>query len=149
MHLLWVGSILIELVLFWWWEFALSTVDRWSFGLFLFLISYAVTLFLLAALLFPDNISEYGSYESFFLKRRRWFFALFAATLLLDIVDTLIKGTARWSLFSFDYLTQVPLGLAICVLAVLSQDRRVHLAIVLLHIAYQLYWIARVFNAAA
>ena len=32
-HLLWAGSMLLELVFFWWWEFELSTIDTWSFGL--------------------------------------------------------------------------------------------------------------------
>ncbi|UXN75472.1 hypothetical protein N8D56_12390 [Devosia sp. A8/3-2] len=70
----------MELVLFWWWEFALFQINNWSFGLFFFLIFYAITLFLLAALLFPDNITEYAGYEDFFLKRRKWFFGLLATT---------------------------------------------------------------------
>ena len=41
-HLLWIASILVELVLFWWWEFELYGVRNWHFGLFAFLIGYAV-----------------------------------------------------------------------------------------------------------
>src|SRR5688572_3010328 len=78
-HLLWAFSILLELVFFWWWEFELYGLTEWSFGVFFFLIAYAVTLFLLAALLFPDRIDEYEGYEDFFLKRRHWFFGVFAA----------------------------------------------------------------------
>lgn len=91
-HLLWGASILVELVLFWWWEFELYGVKSWSFGLFAFLIGYAVTLYLLAALIFPDKIDEYDGYEDYFLKRRHWFFAILGATFLLDIVDTVVKG---------------------------------------------------------
>ena len=58
-HLLWALSVLIELALFWWWEFELRSLPRWSFGVFAFLVSYSVTLFMLAALLFPDKIDEY------------------------------------------------------------------------------------------
>ena len=29
-HLLWAGSILLELVFFWWWEFELSALTTWS-----------------------------------------------------------------------------------------------------------------------
>src|ERR1700709_2275204 len=39
-HLLWALSILVELVLFWWWEFALYEITSWSFGIFAFLIGY-------------------------------------------------------------------------------------------------------------
>jgi len=62
LHLLWALSVLVELILFWWWEFALYDLTDWSFGIFAFLIGYAVTLFLMAALLFPDRIDDYESY---------------------------------------------------------------------------------------
>lgn len=143
LHLLWVVSILIELVLFWWWEFELSRISHWSLGAFLFLIGYAVVLYLLAALLFPDNINEYAGYEAFFLKRRLWFFSLFAATFLLDIVDTLIKGADYFHGLARDYLIQVPIGLALCAAACAFTNRRVQIAIVLTHLAYQGYWIVR------
>ena len=148
-HLLWLGSILVELVLFWWWQFALFRLETWTFGIILFLILYAVTLFLLAALLSPDNIAEYDGYEDFFLKRRHWFFGLFAATFVLDLVDTLIKGEAYWIRFGADYFIQVPLGLILCVIAIRSSDRRIHIAAALLHIAYQAYWISRFFYTVA
>lgn len=144
-HLLWVLSILLELVLFWWWEFALFRLEHWNFSIILFLICYATTLFLLAALLSPDNIAEYEGYEDFFLKRRRWYFGLFAATFVLDIVDTLIKEDGYWTRTEFDYFIQVPLGLLLCALAIKSADRRAHLAVVLLHLAYQAYLITRFF----
>lgn len=144
-HMLWMASLLVELVLFWWWQFALYRLEHWTFTITLFLIIYAVTLFLLAALLSPDNINEYDGYEDFFLKRRHWFFGLFAATFVLDTIDTLIKGGAYWDRFGVDYFIQVPFGLILCVVAIRSADRRVHLAAAVLHLAYQAYWISRFF----
>jgi hypothetical protein len=146
-HLLWVLSLLVELALFWWWEFALSRLPGLTFGAFIFLIAYALTLFLLCALLFPDDLDEYADYEDYFLNRRRWFFGLLALTFVLDVVDTALKGPARWSHFSADYLVQVPLGLGICLIASLRANRRLQLATALLHIAYQAYWIVRVLGA--
>lgn len=93
----------------------------------------------------PDSVSEYDGYEDFFLKRRGWFFGLFAATFVLDTVDALIKGEAYWNRFGLEYFIQVPLGLVLCAIAIRSTDRRVHLAAVALHIAYQAYWISRFF----
>jgi len=144
LHMLWVGSILLELVLFWWWEFGLSRIPVWSFGVYLFLIGYAVVLYLISALLFPDNIAEYAGYEDFFIRRRRWFFGLLAAAFLLDIVDTLIKGSEHWTQLSGDYLVQVPIGLALCLIAYVSARRWVHLSLASVHILYQCYWIGRV-----
>ena len=31
LHLLWAASILIELIFFWWWEFALFEIEDWTF----------------------------------------------------------------------------------------------------------------------
>jgi hypothetical protein len=149
LHLLWMGSMLLELVLFWWWEFALHRIEFWSFGLVLFIMLYAITLFLMAALLSPDNISEYTGYEDFFLKRRHWFFGLLASTFALDTIDTLVKGQNHWSRFDWSYFLQVPIGLALCVLAWRSASRNVHLTIVALHIVYQLFLIIRFFNTVS
>src|SRR5690606_19869448 len=91
LHMLWVGSLLIELVLFWWWELSLFQVQNWTFCVTLFLITYAVLLFLIASLLTPDSIEEYEGYEEFFLQRRKWFFGLFALVAVFDVIDTVIK----------------------------------------------------------
>ena len=144
-HLLWVLSILVELILFWWWEFALSQITTWSFGIFAFLIGYAVTLFLLAAILSPDSVDDYEGYEDFFLKRRHWFFSLFGLTFLLDIVDTLIKGEPYFDTLGIEYLVQVPIGLALCAIAIWTPNRRYHLGLVIVHLIYQAWWISILF----
>jgi len=146
-HLLWGFSILIELVLFWWWEFELYNVQHWNFGLFAFLIGYAVTLFLLAALLFPDKIDDYDGYEDFFLKRRHWFFATFGLTFVLDVIDTLVKGAPYFDTLGIGYLIQVPIGLALAAIAIWTSDRRYHLGLVVIHLVYQAWWITQLFYA--
>ena len=146
LHMLWAASILIELIFFWWWEFALFEIEEWTFGIFFFIIGYAVALFLLAALLFPDNISEYDGYEDFFLKRRHWFFGLFAATFIFDIIDTLIKGQTHWLEFGWEYYIQVPVGLVLSAIAIWTATRRYHLGLVTLHLMFQTAWIIRLFN---
>jgi len=146
LHMLWAVSIIIELVLFWWWEFGLKHIDHWTFSIFVFVIGYAVVLYLLAALLFPDNIAEYGGYEDFFLKRRRWFFAFLGTTFVFDVIDTLIKGSDYFNRLSIDYLVQVPIGVALCIVGWVSGNRNVQIAVAFVHLAYQAYWIVRVFN---
>lgn len=148
-HLLWAASILVELILFWWWEFALYRINDWSFGIFFFLIGYAVTLFLLAALLFPDKLDDYDGYEDFFLKRRHWFFSILAATFLLDVVDTLIKGEPYFDTLGIQYLVQVPLGMLLAGIAIWTANRAYHLALVIAHLLYQGWWIYLLFNTRA
>ncbi len=146
-HLLWAVSILVELILFWWWEFALSQIRIWSFGTFVFLIGYTITLYLLAALLFPDSIDEYGGYEAYFIRRRLWFFGLLAVTFVFDAIDTMIKGEEHWNRLSAAYVVQVPAGIVLCVVACCSVKRRTHLVLALLHLAYQAYWMSRILAA--
>ena len=147
LHLLWMGSILLELVLFWWWELALFRLATWNFGIVIFIIFYAVTLFMMAALLCPDNISEYRGYGDFFLKRRHWFFGLLATTFVLDTLDTFIKGGPHMARFDASYFMQVPIGIVLCIIAWRSVDRRVHLFVVTVHIVYQFFLIGRFFYA--
>ncbi len=145
-HLLWALSVLIELVLFWWWEFELRALPQWSFGVFFFLVAYSVALFMLAALLFPDKVDEYEGYEDFFLKRRHWFFGVFAATFALDVIDSLIKGEPYFDDLGVGYLIQVPIGIALAAIAIWSNDKRYHLGLVAVHLVYQAWWVSFLFD---
>jgi hypothetical protein len=148
-HLLWVASMSLELILFWWWEYDLATLPSWNFGIFAFLILYSITLFALCALLFPDNLAEYDGYEDFFLKRRRWFFSIFGLTFLLDVVDTLIKGAPYFDTLGLVYIVQIPFGLAFSAIALWTANRRFHLGFVLLQLLYQAWSVAFYFETRA
>ncbi|WP_291375794.1 hypothetical protein [Devosia sp.] len=145
LHLLWVGSMLLELLLFWWWEFALFKFSHWNFGIAVFLVAFAILLFLIAALLSPDNLSDYRGYEDFFIKRRKWFFGLFAAVAVFDVADTLLKGTGHWEEYGGLYFVQAAVGLSFCALGAFSANARVHLAIVIIHLMHQATMAARFF----
>ncbi len=149
LHLLWVFSIAVELILFWWWEYDLADLPSWNFGTFAFLIFYSVTLFALAALLFPDKLDEYDGYEDFFIKRRHWFFGIFGLTFLLDMVDTLIKGAPYFDAMDSTYIVQIPFGLALSAIAIWTPDKRFQLGFVILHLLYQAWSIIFYFNVRA
>lgn len=87
-HLAWALATFLYIVGFWWWEFALTTIPHWSFPIYLFLILYAVLLYLQCALLFPEDIADYSGYQDYFMSRRRWFFGTVAALYAVDIVDS-------------------------------------------------------------
>jgi hypothetical protein len=145
-HLAWVASVLLMLVHFWWWEFSLFQIENWTFEKYLFVIGYAVVLFLLCALLFPDSMQDYRGYEDYFYARRAWFFGLLAATYLLDVVDTLLKGEAHFARLGHEYLIRTPVFVALCIIAILVQDKRYHIAFVAFALAYQAWWILRLFD---
>jgi hypothetical protein len=145
-HLAWVASVLLMLVHFWWWEFGLFGVRDWTFGIYLFIIAYAVLLFLLAALLFPDSMLDYASYEDFFISRRAWFFGVMAGTYLFDILDTLIKGEAHFERFGIEYLIRTPVFIALSIAAAFISNRWFQIAFVGFTLAYQVSWILRLFD---
>ena len=91
-HLIWVAVVLLSAVHFWWFELGLAKIQPWPFELFVFILVYAFLFYLMATLLIPDTIDEYASYEDYFLSRRGWFFGLLAATVPVDLIDTLAKG---------------------------------------------------------
>jgi hypothetical protein len=148
-HLAWVASVLLMLVHYWWWEFGLFGVQNWTFGIYLFIITYAVLLFLLAALLFPDSMLDYSSYEDFFISRRAWFFGVMAGTYLFDIVDTLIKGEAHFARFGAEYLIRTPVFVALCITAAITKNRWFHIAFVAFTLIYQVSFILRLFDTIA
>lgn len=145
-HLAWVASVLLMLVHFWWWEFGLFQIDSWTFGKYLFIIGYAIVLFLLCALLFPDSMQDYRNYEDYFYERRAWFFGLVAVTYLLDVIDTLLKGEAHFARFGHEYLIRTPLFVVLCLVAAYVRDRRYHTAFVTFALIYQAWWIMRLFD---
>ncbi|WP_425537707.1 hypothetical protein [Pseudaminobacter soli (ex Li et al. 2025)] len=145
-HLAWAASVLLMLAHFWWWEFGLFRVDQWTFGKYLFLIGYAVALFLLCALLFPESLLDYRSYEQYFYERRAWFFGVLAAIYVIDIGDTLLKGDAHLASFGIEYLIRTPLIILLCIVAMFVNNRRFHVSFVGGKLLYQFWWITRFFD---
>lgn len=148
-HLAWVASVLLSLVHFWWWEFGLYQIEAWTFGKYIFIIGYAITLFLLCALLFPESMQDYKSYEDYFYSRRGWFFGLLATTYLLDVIDTLIKGEAHFTRFGHEYLVRTPILVGLCLAAIMTGNRRFHAAFIAGTLIYQISWIWRLFDTIA
>ena len=146
-HLAWVASLLLTLIHFWWWEFGLFGIRHWTFEIYFFIVLYAVTLFLLCALLFPDSMEGYAGYEDYFYARRGWFFGLLAATYLFDVIDTLIKGEAHFARFGVEYLIRTPVFVLLCLIAIRTTDRRFHRAFIAFTLIYQISWILRLFSS--
>lgn len=92
-HAAWLANCFMWFVMFWWWEYRLSTsVSEWSMGMYLFLIFYAVTIFLLQAVLIPRTWDGVTSLKEYFLQRRAWFYSLLASATILDNIDSYLIG---------------------------------------------------------
>jgi len=141
-YLIWVVSVLIWLVSFWWWEFKLRDIDiKWTFGIYLFIISYAIALFLMAVILVPQDMKGVDDSYAYFMSGRRWFFGALIAVNLIDIADSTLKGSA-WALRP-DYLLQVSTFIVASVIGIRSERRSVQLgvaaAILAIQVAYTWY----------
>ena len=98
-HGIWLAFVFVWTIQFWWWEFRFSEiVTEWTLGLYLFLVSYALALFLLSVILVPRSWDSVTDLDQFFLQRRVWFYWAFAGTNVIDVVDGFLKGGADYLL---------------------------------------------------
>lgn len=63
-HLLWVAAVFLRAIFWWWSEFRLSDTAQWTFTLYLFVLAYAVLIYLWCALLFPRDLIRAGAGSS-------------------------------------------------------------------------------------
>lgn len=144
-HLVWVFSTFLYLVHFWWWEFHLDTIQHWNFLAYLFLILYAVLLFLLCALLFPEDLSDYNGYRDYFLSRKQWFFGVLTAVYLCDFVDTWLKGPTYLHALGPEYIVRGAVFVVLGLYAMRSRNVRFHGAFAVLGLLYQISFILRMY----
>jgi hypothetical protein len=146
LHLGWAASLLLSMIHFWWWEFRLTLVQQWTFAIYFFVILYAILFYSLCTLLFPSDLRDYAGYEDYFLSRRRWFFGILAATYVADIIDTSLKGSAYLHSFGVEYPIRIAGGVAVCLIAMLTRNRRIQLALLAVSLLYQVSFILRLYN---
>jgi hypothetical protein len=89
--LLWAAVLLVVYVQVWWSMFGLRHVREWTFAMFLAVLTQTATLYLMAAVVLPEQIDDqrvdlYAYYE----RQHRWFFGFFLATLLVSVIKDLI-----------------------------------------------------------
>ncbi|WP_213290565.1 hypothetical protein [Bradyrhizobium sp. sGM-13] len=145
-HLGWVAWTLLNVVAFWWWEFRLSHIQHWTYGLYFFVCVYASMYYFLSVLLFPQDLDEYKGYEDYFLSRRRWFFGFAALTEALDVVDTWIKGTAHLRSLGPEYLVATSAFILLSVAATRTRNPKFHMLFALSAVAYQISFSIRHFG---
>ena len=145
-HLAWCFSILLFIMHFWWWEFALLEIKQWTFVAYILIFSYSVLFFLLCSLLFPDQMDEYKGFEDYFMSRRKWFFGIFALTFLLDFSDTWLKGGTYFASLGLEYPIRNAIYIGLCIAAMFIASRKFQLSFVIASIIYQLSYIFRLYN---
>jgi hypothetical protein len=145
-HLLWAASMFLYLLHFWWWEFRLGYAVHWTFMLYLFVALYALLLYLLCAIVFPESLEGYEGYGAYFMSRRRWFFGLLGLAYAVDLADTWIKGREYFAGFGPELELRSAVYVVLCAIAMATPSRRFHAAFVVASLAYQASWIVRQFE---
>lgn len=145
-HLLWAITILLHLIHFWWWEFRLVYISIWTFEIYLMLICYAIDIFLLCVLLFPDDMQEYSGFEEYFMSRRKWFFGFFGFGFVLDFIDTALKGSAYFKSLGWEYIARNVILIGLSVAAIFISKIKFHLGFVATALAYDVWSIFRLYH---
>jgi hypothetical protein len=138
-YLLWVGFVLIWLMSFWWWEFKFQVLDvKWTFGLYLFVILYAVVLFLLAVILVPKDMDGIDDAYAYFMGGRRWFFGVLLLANAIDFIDSLVKGV-DYALRA-DLIIQNAVYVVFSIAGMVSERRGVQLGIAIVMFVGQMIY---------
>ena len=127
-HLLWAANIVVWLVMFWWFSFALSEVKLWNAPLLFFVLTYGALIYFLLALLFPDRIPPGTDLFDYLARNRQWFFGGLLALGLMDIADSIIKSNVTE--FGGPPIIQYLIFMSIWILpsgvAIFTQNRMFH-----------------------
>ena len=125
-HTLWALNMLIYIVVIWWGMFWWSDLAQWSFFHFLFVIVYAIILFLLASLLFPWDLTSDFDFERHFFSNRRWFFGILFLAWCIDIPETVLKAQGGLRALPTAYVAWVSVLLVMSAIAGWTGNRRYH-----------------------
>lgn len=143
----WAVIVLLGAVHFWWWEFGLRRISDWHFGAYVFVLCYASLHFVMATLIFPDALPDHAESESFFMRRRRWFFSVFALTFGFDLFDTLMKGSDYLHALGPEYFLRLALGLSVAFAALRARTLQGVALIGAVWLAYDISWIVRRYDS--
>ncbi|MDR0252802.1 MAG: hypothetical protein LBI75_06410 [Brucellaceae bacterium] len=76
-HVGWILVVFLWIIQFWW-DYLIESNDK-TYDLVTYILElfYVFGLFFICVTLTPDDIKEYGDYETYFFSRKKWLFALF------------------------------------------------------------------------
>lgn len=146
LHVGWALFLLLFIVHFWWFELGLLKIEKWTFELYLFVIFYAILLFLICTVLFPDDDDEYTDSEESRRRQQRWFFGLLAAVFVVDLADAVFKGAAHLAALGPEYLVRTALFCVLSLAAAIVANRIFQVGFLALGLVYQIVWIVRQFD---
>jgi hypothetical protein len=147
LHIGWAVFVFLAIIHFWWFEFALSRIERWTFESYFLVICYAVVFVMLSAMIFPDNMGEHEGLKEYFWDRRRVFYVLVLILFSVDIFDTLLKGANYYKqIYGWYYPARQSLLIGGTIGALFSASERYHVSFVAFALAFQILWVVSLFD---
>ena len=145
-HLLWVAFMFFQAIFFWWWEFKLESLEQWTFHIYLFVLFFALLIYMLCALLFPQDLEGYSGYEDYFMTRRSWFLGLLVVYFLVDLGDTWLKGADYFHSLGIEYPVTQGVMIAGCLVGIATANRLYHAGFVVIMLLFQVTWAFRSYD---
>ena len=145
-HLLWVALMFLNALFLWWWEYQLSSMHHWTFELYVFVLSFAVVLYLICAVLMPTELGNYATYRAYYFSRRRWLFGLVLLFSLMDFADSAFKGPEHLASLGWPYFAVVATRSVLLIGAIRTRNAKYHAFVVLLFIAQLIVLALRSFH---
>jgi len=92
--LLWAAVLLVIYVQVWWSMFGLRRVNEWTFGSFLAVLAQTGALYLMAAVVLPEQVGDQPiDLTAYYDEHHRWFFGFLLGTLVVSVIkDVIING---------------------------------------------------------
>lgn len=142
LQLAWTAFLLLCVLHYWWFEFSLRSVERWSFFAYVFVIGYAALFYFACVVLYPDRLGEFDSLTDYFESRQKWFYGLLVAVIVADVGDSALKGPQRLHDLGPAYFLRQGVMILLALAAIGASGRRMRLAIVGAALGIEIGWIA-------
>ena len=120
--ILWALMMLVVFVQAWWSMFGLRNVREWTFTSFLLVLAQTCTLYMMAAVVLPEQVEgDHVDLPEHYDRQHRWFFGFFIATLVISITKDLVINGSWPSGMNLGF--HIVMG-AICISAIAIRSRR-------------------------
>jgi hypothetical protein len=137
-HCVWMLNLLITITIVWWVAYRWRNQPEWTFFLFLWLLLTPTLLYLISALIFPDEAQVVTDWENYYYESRRDIFMLYALVFPIDLVDTLLKGVAHFRAQGPLYFGTMLMWFVLLMIAAFNRSRGYHAFLAILFLIYNL-----------
>jgi hypothetical protein len=122
--ILWAALIVLIFVQMWWTMFGLRAIHDWTFVDFLVVLMQTVTLYMMAAVVLPEEIGGEGvDLRAHYQAQQGWMFGFMLATLVVSVLKDL---TLAGRLPQGENLAFHVVLAAVCVVGIVVRRPRVH-----------------------